>query len=179
CGRQLAWLTMDRSDVSPSGLLFGLAVALGPLAGDAATVMRHTLQTTGTAEEAAAILASAAGGADALLVIDECQEIAASPEAASALDTFLEYVPERMRVLLLAREELPWPLQKRYIHGQIAQITDSALSLTQEETAEYVAQLSGSLEFSDRIYASTGGWVAGVALAARFGVENEPNFRDP
>ena len=43
CGRQLAWLTMDRSDVSPSGLLFDLATALGPLAGDAATVMRHKI----------------------------------------------------------------------------------------------------------------------------------------
>jgi LuxR family maltose regulon positive regulatory protein len=178
CGRQLAWLTIDRSDVSPSGLLFGLAIALGPLAGDAATVMRHTLQTTGTAEEAAAILASAAGGADALLVIDECQEIAASPEAASALDTFLEYVPERLRVLLLAREELPWPLQKRYVHGQIAQIGDAALNLTLDETAECARQLGAGPETVERIFASTGGWAAGVAFASRFGIGEEPNFRD-
>jgi DNA-binding SARP family transcriptional activator len=178
CGRQLAWLTMDRSDISASGLLFDLATALGPLAGDAVNAMRQTLQTTGTAEEAAAILASAADGTDALLVIDECQEIAASAEAASALDIFLEYVPERLRVLLLAREELPWPLQKRYIHGQIAQIGDTALNLTFEETAECAGQLGASPETAERIFASTGGWAAGVAFASRFGVGEEPNFRD-
>jgi DNA-binding SARP family transcriptional activator/tetratricopeptide (TPR) repeat protein len=178
CGRQLAWLTMDRSDISASGLLFDLATALGPLAGDAVTAMRQTLQETGTAEEAAAILASAADGTDALLVIDECQEIAAAAEAASALDIFLEYVPERLRVLLLAREELPWPLQKRYIHGQIAQIGDTALNLTFEETAECARQLGASPETAERIFASTGGWAAGVAFASRFGVGEEPNFRD-
>jgi DNA-binding SARP family transcriptional activator len=178
CGRQLAWLTMDRSDISASGLVFDLATALGPLAGNAVNTMRQTLQTTGTAEEAAAILASSAGVADALLVIDECQEIAASTEAASALDIFLEYVPERLRVLLLAREDLPWPLQKRYIHGQIAQIGDAALNLTFDETAECVRQLGATPETAERIFASTGGWAAGVAFASRFGVGEEPNFRD-
>jgi ATP/maltotriose-dependent transcriptional regulator MalT/DNA-binding SARP family transcriptional activator len=178
CGRQLAWLTMDRSDVSASGLVFDLATALGPLAGDAVNAMRQTLQTTGTAEEAAAILASSADGADALLVIDECQEIAASAEAASALDIFLEYVPEHLRVLMLAREELPWPLQKRYIHGQIAQIGDTALNLTFDETVECVRQLGASPETAERIFASTGGWAAGVAFGSRFGVGEEPNFRD-
>ena len=178
CGRRLAWLTMDRSDVSASGLVFDLATALGPLAGDAVNAMRQTLQTTGTAEEAAAILASSADQADALLVIDECQEIAASGEAASALDYFLEYVPERLRVLLIAREELPWPLQKRYIHGQVAQIGDTTLSLTFEETVECVRHLGANPETAERIFASTGGWAAGVAFASRFGVGEEPNFRD-
>ena len=42
---------------------------------------------------------------------------------------------------LLAREELPWPLQKRYVHGQIAQLGDSALNLTLEETRDYVEAL--------------------------------------
>ena len=178
CGRQLAWLTMDRSDISASGLVFDLATALGPLAGDAVNTMRQTLQTTGTAEEAAAILASSTDGADALLVIDECQEIAASAEAASALDIFLEYIPERLRVLLLALEDLPWPLQKRYIHGQIAQIGDAALNLTFNETVEYVRQLGANPETADRIFTSTGGWAAGVTFASRFGVGEEPNFRD-
>src|SRR5215475_6645198 len=48
CGRQLVWLTMDRSDVSASGLVFDLAAALGPLAGDAVSAMRQTLQRNGT-----------------------------------------------------------------------------------------------------------------------------------
>jgi LuxR family transcriptional regulator, maltose regulon positive regulatory protein len=176
--RQVAWLTLDRLDHSASGLVFDLATALSPVTRDAVDIMRRTLQSEGTTEEAAAILASSAGGQDCLFVIDECQQITRSEPAAAALDTFLEYVPDRMQVLLLAREELPWPIQKRYVHGQIAQITDSALSLTHQETAEYVARLNGSLEFSERIYSSTGGWVAGVALATRFGVGNEPDLRD-
>jgi LuxR family maltose regulon positive regulatory protein len=178
CGLQLAWLTMDRSDASASGLLFDLATSLGRLAGDAVTTMRRALQTTGTAEEAAAILANSADGTDALLVIDECHEIVASAEAASALDVFLEYAPERLRVLLLARDDLPWPLQKRYIHGQIAQIGDAALNLTLAETIECARRLGASPETAEQIFASTGGWAAGVAFASRFGVGEEPNFND-
>jgi len=178
CGRQLAWLTMERPEVSASSLVFDLATALGSLAGDAMDAVRRTLQTTGTAEEAAAILASSADGADALLVIDECEGIAASPEAASVLDIFLQYVPERLRVLLLSREELPWPLQKRYIHGQIARVDDSALNLTFEETAECVHRLGAGTESAEQIFAATGGWAAGVAFASRFGVGEEPDFRD-
>jgi LuxR family transcriptional regulator, maltose regulon positive regulatory protein len=178
CVRQLAWLTMDRSDVSASGLVFDLATALGPLAGDAVNAMRQTLQTTGTIEEAAAILASSADAADALLVIDECQVIAASAEAASALDIFLEYVPERLRVLLLARDDLPWPLQKRYIHGQIAQMSASALNFTLEETAECACELGAGPDTAKRIFVSTGGWAAGVVFASRYGVGEESNFRN-
>jgi LuxR family transcriptional regulator, maltose regulon positive regulatory protein len=177
-GRRLAWLTLDRSVTSAPGLVFDLATALEPVVGDATSATRRTLQNNGTAEEAAAVLATSVAGNDVLLVIDECQQIATSGDAASALDTFLEYVPETMRVLLLAREELPWPLQKRYVHGQIAQLGDSALSLTHAETAEYVAQLGGDAETAERIWASTGGWIAGVAFASRFGVGEEPNLRD-
>jgi LuxR family transcriptional regulator, maltose regulon positive regulatory protein len=176
-GRRLAWLTMDRSDQSASGLVFDLATALGPVAAGAADAMRQTLQTNGTAEEAAAILASAAGGEDVLLVVDECQQISGSPDAASALDTFLEYVPDRMRVLLLAREELPWPLQRRYVHGQIAQLSDATLNLTREETAEYVRQSGQDDGTSERIFAATCGWAAGVAFASRFGIGEQPNLR--
>lgn len=178
CGRELAWLTMDRSDSSAASLIFDLATALGDLAGSAVNDMRRTLQTSGSMEEAAAILASSAGSQNCLLVIDECQQIARSADAASALDTFLEYIPERMQVLLLAREELPWPLQKRYVHGQIAQVSDITLNLTYEETERYARQLGVTPESCERIFESTGGWVAGVAFASRFGVDGQPNLRD-
>lgn len=174
---QVAWLAVDRRDRSASGLVFDLATALSPVAEDAVDIVRRTLRGEGTTDEAAAVLAGAAADMDSLVVIDECQQIT-DPAAADALDTFLEYVPERMRVLLLSREELPWPIQKRYIHGQIAQVTDVELNLTPDETAEYVSRLHAGIGHSDQIYASTGGWMAGVALATRFGFENGVNLRD-
>jgi DNA-binding SARP family transcriptional activator len=174
---QVAWLTVDRQDRSASGLVFDLATALSPVAGDAVDIVRRTLRGEGTTDEAAAVLAGSVADRDSLVVIDECQQIT-DPAAAAALDTFLEYVPECMRVLLLSREELPWPIQKRYIHGQVAQVTDIELNLTPEETAEYVSRLDGEIGHSDQIFTSTGGWMAGVALATRFGFENGVNPRD-
>jgi ATP/maltotriose-dependent transcriptional regulator MalT/DNA-binding SARP family transcriptional activator len=174
----LSWLNMDRSDQSAAGLLFDLATTLGAVAIGGVEATQRMLHAGGTAEEAAAVLAGSTRGHECLLVIDECQQIAASPDAASALDTFIEYVPETMRVLLLARENLPWPLQKRYVHGQIAQVADAALSLTLDETLEYVTQQGGDPKTADRIYEATGGWVAGVAFAARFGVRGDPSLRD-
>jgi DNA-binding SARP family transcriptional activator len=173
----VAWLTVDRQDRSASGLVSDLATALSPVVSDAVDIVRRMLQGEGTADEAAAVLAGSAADRDSLVVIDDCQQIT-DPATAAALDTYLEYVPERTRVLLLSREELPWPIQKRYIHGQIAQVTDVELNLTPEETAEYVSRLNGVAQSSDQIYTSTGGWMAGVALATRFGFENGVNPRD-
>jgi ATP/maltotriose-dependent transcriptional regulator MalT/DNA-binding SARP family transcriptional activator len=177
-GRSVVWLTMDRSDASGSSLVFDLATAFGALAGDAAAAMRRTLHENGTVEEAAAVLAASVGGQDILLVVDECQQIASSQEAASTLDTFLEYVPESVHVLLLGQEELPWPLKGRRVHGLIAQLGDSALNLTLDETREYVETQGGTSDSAEQIFTSSGGWVAGVAFASRFGVDEQPNLRD-
>ncbi|MEV4604400.1 BTAD domain-containing putative transcriptional regulator [Amycolatopsis sp. NPDC049253] len=177
-GLPLAWLTLDKSDVSASALVFDLASALGDLAEGAAATMFSTLQGNGTPDEAAAILASTLGEHDCLLVIDDCHHIAGSADAASAVDTFLEYIAEPVRVLLLARDELPWPLQKRYVHGQIAQLGDATLNLSKQEVAAFVESSGAGPESVEQIFEQTGGWAAGVAFASRFGVGEEPNLRD-
>jgi LuxR family maltose regulon positive regulatory protein len=177
CPQELVWLTLDSSDHSASALVMDLAAALSSVVDDAASAARTALRAHETAEEAAAVLASSVGGAACLLVIDECQQIT-TPAAASALDTFLAHVPERMQVLLLARQELPWPLQKRYVYGQLAQVDDRALNLTAEEVAQYAAQFGGTEVSCEQILAFTGGWAAGVAFASRFGLSEHANLND-
>jgi len=170
---------MDRSDRSASGLVFDLATALGELAGNAVSDMRpDACRPTAPSRRPRQSWPAPRPRRRACSSSTNGQQIATSADAASALDTFLEYIPEQMRVLLLAREELPWPLQKRYVHGQIAQLGDATLNLTYDELLEYIEQLGVPPESGERIFASTGGWVAGVAFASRFGVEEQPNLRD-
>lgn len=175
--RRLAWLTLDDSDSSANGLLLDIATALGPFAVDAAGTMCKALHAMNTAQDAAAILASGIEDVELLLVIDDCQNITHSDSAAAALDTFLEYLPEHVRILLLAREELPWPLQKRYVHGQIAKLDDDSMALAEDEVEQYVALHGGDSATAPRIRELTGGWTAGVAFASRFGVGETADLR--
>jgi LuxR family maltose regulon positive regulatory protein len=178
CPQELVWLTLDRSDRSAPALVMDLATALSPIVDNAVSTAHTALRSHDTAEEAAAVLASSIGDNQCLLVIDECQQIAAAPATASALDTFLAHVPEQTQVLLLARQELPWPLQKRYIYGQLAQIDERALNLTADEIAEYIDQCGGAQRSYEQILAFTGGWAAGVAFASRFGLSEYANLND-
>src|SRR4051812_35970048 len=97
----LAWLTVDREHHSAPRLIFDLANALRSVAPRAVDTVRRSHESDGTTEEAAALLASSCAGTPCALVIDECQNLDAA-EPWLALDTFLEYVPDTMRVVLVS-----------------------------------------------------------------------------
>lgn len=178
CARPSAWLTLDRADESPMALVMDLCTALEAVAGSGVRGARATVRTNGTPEEAAAVLSESLACTDCVFVIDECQQIARSPAAASALDSFLAYLPERAQILLLARAELPWPLRTPPPHGVVGHIGDGVLDLTPAETADFVSTLGSSATASDDIFDATGGWVAGVALASRFGLGSRLSIND-
>ena len=173
-GLPVSWITLDSSYSSPRRLLTGLGEALrAHRRADADVVTRSTFHFEATLEETAALTAGSVLPEPALLVVDECEHLDASADAQVALETFLEYRPGPLQVLLLSRTDLPGPLQQRMLDGRIGLVTDDQMRLTAEENEQLGELLGGMPEQRSRIREATGGWTAGAAFSFRYGLHEQ------
>lgn len=176
-GMAVSWLTLDSAHRSARRLLSSLMDTLREhRRSDAASADRAGLRFDGTVEEAAALCAGSLLDRAALLIIDECEHLDGSPEAQSALETFLEYCPDALQILLLSRTDPAGPLQHRLLDGRIRLLGNASLRLTPAE-AHDLAILLDSPTAADRVHEATGGWTAGAAFSFRYGLpeESPPN----
>ena len=91
----------------------------------------------------AAIIAEPVRPEPGLLVIDECEHLEPSADAQLALETFLEYRPDPLQVLLLSRTDLAGPLLRRMLDGRIGLVDDDQLRLTAERTSSSASFSAG------------------------------------
>ena len=174
-GLPVTWLTLDSSHSSPRRLLSSVGEALRVQGGtDAQASTGPVLHLESTAEEMAALIAESVRSEPAILVIDECEHLDLSQDAQLALETFLEYHPERLQVVLLSRTDLVGPLLRRMLDGRIGLVDDDQLRLTAEENEQLSKLLGGTLpDEPDRVFQVTGGWIAGAAFSFRYGLREQ------
>ena len=167
----VAWLTLGSAHGSPRAMLSSLSDALrSRWRTDARMPAGPVLHLESTTEEMAAIIADAVRPEPGLLVIDECEHLSPSADAQLALETFLEYRPDPLKVLLLSRTDLAGPLLRRMLDGRIGLVDDDQLRLTAQENERLGELLGGTQEDLDRVFHATGGWIAGAAFSFRYGL---------
>lgn len=119
-------------------------------------------------------LPNRSGPSRAILVIDECEHLDLSQEAQLAFETFLEYHPERLQVVLLSRTDLAGPMLRRMLDGRIGLVDDDALRLTADENEQLSTLLGGTpADEPYRVFQATGGWIAGAAFSFRYGLREQ------
>ena len=107
----------------------------------------------------------AALGEPVVIVIDDLQFASA---AAPSLTTFIERLPSSCRVIIGSRTEPQLALHRLRAHGQLVEVRDAELRLTQAEVAAVMFKFGIELNevevgfLTDR----TEGWAAGVQMAA-------------
>ncbi|BCO60177.1 hypothetical protein MINTM008_01290 [Mycobacterium intracellulare] len=173
-----AWITLDTSHTAPLRLMNGIAEALRGMRDDNPPAERPTFHLEATLEEVAALTAGAIPPQPALLVIDECDYLDSSVDAQAALETFLEYSPSQLRVLLLSRADLTGPLQLRLFDGRIGLVNDTELRLSTQECAQLGGLIGATAEHSARVHEATGGWTAGAVFSLRYGLPEERVVQD-
>lgn len=166
-GWPLAWLTVDSGDRSGSRLLVYLSHALAGVNPDAPSVLQRALDAEFTLAEAAATLAESIGTSELLVVLDDCENIAGSDEAAMVLETFMDYLPPTARTLLLSREELDVPVQRMMLQGRVGRVTDTDLALDEPE-ARAMLDAQGQTERDPLpLLDASRGWIAAFAFEVR------------
>jgi LuxR family maltose regulon positive regulatory protein len=159
-----AWVTLDGRDNSPGRLAALIAYALGlqiespsprrGRRGDAFVVDR-------VLEELEAI------GRPRVLVLDDVHELTA-PEALRTLEHLVHNPSPQLALVISTRADPPLPLGRLIVEGRLHQIRTDELAFTAAEAAALFAAHGLALDPVQvaSLHARTGGWAAGLRLAA-------------
>jgi DNA-binding SARP family transcriptional activator len=163
----LAWLSLRATDASPSTLLASLAAAIAPFGFGTEAEVRSALRSDVTAEEGAAMLARTVDTRPLLFVLDQCETVLESPDAAVVLSTFAEYAPATLQLMSLTRTEFGQVVKLGVFEDTIGLVTGEDLRLTPEEATELIVSQGGDSSRMPELLEATDGWVAGVVFASR------------
>ena len=175
---QVAWLSLDELDTSPTRFWVSLIAALrrcerdAPSLGETAvallqspqppplttilTVLLHELES----REAHPVLIA--------LILDDYQVIE-EQAIHEGMSFFLEHLPAQVHVILASRVEPDLKLSRWRMRGQLTEIRADELRFREVEASQYLGQMLSpplSEEEVRRLMSRTEGWIAGLHLAA-------------
>ncbi|TDC71950.1 helix-turn-helix transcriptional regulator, partial [Micromonospora sp. KC606] len=102
-----------------------------------------------------------------LLVLDDLHRVA-DPAALTGLEFLLRHTDGRLRLVAGARGELPLPLHRLRLAGELTEIGPQELAFTVDEVADLLVAHGTPLPSAavSRLRERTGGWPAGLRFAA-------------
>ncbi len=172
---QVAWLSLDEQDNDPTRFWTYVIAALrhsGPrlsAVGEAALAMLHSSHPPLLTSALTSLINDLATLAlDTALILDDYHLIR---EAAihESLQFMLDHLPPCLHLCLSSRVDPPLPLARLRARGQLVEIRDMDLRLSNEEAAGFLKEIMGlSLSEAEvrRLEQRTEGWIAGLQLAA-------------
>ena len=175
-GVPAAWYTVDSSDSSlgafANGLTESLKLLVPGLPADLASAAGggSGADDPARAEALAGDLCQALEvdlRTDAVLVLDDVQEIPADSSSARLIESLCRQAPPRFHVTLASRADLPFPVQRLRGRGQVGQLSGAELALTVDEVGSMLRAVSvDPQELAEPLHRLTGGWPAAVSLAS-------------
>jgi len=169
-GHGLAWISTDEGD-DLERLVECLLAALEPCDPPWRTAPERLAARIAAAGEterqalAAEIINTleATGVAHGVIAFDDLHRVA-DPAFHRFLETLVERLGPRWTLALSTRSEPPLPLARLRAAGELAEFRQPQLQFTQAEARGVLAQFEPAL--ADALYERTGGWPAGLCLAA-------------
>ena len=168
----LTWLSLDESDSDPVRFLMYLIAALqqiDPVIGHAAQAMLRSPQPAPPEVLLTALINDLVVVAAPFVLILDDYHVIDSPVVHQQVAFLLEHQPAHMHVIILTREDPPLPLSRLRARGQVAEIRQSDLLFTLDETVEFLRQAAQlDLDQTDiaALHRRTEGWIAGLQLFA-------------
>jgi LuxR family maltose regulon positive regulatory protein len=164
-----AWLSLDSADNDPVRFLRYLVAALEPLRPMAAKLSTEGLEKQPLLEQAALLIDAIAASDDPfVLVLDDYHVITAEPVHA-LLRVLVEQGPPFAHLVVVTREDPPFPLPRLRAHGRLVEVRARDLRYTEDEAVAYLGSVSGvQLDAGQvgQLVGRTEGWIAGLQLAA-------------
>lgn len=162
----IVWVSCDLFCSEPSAFWRTVAAALGdrwPGVGDDAMVL---LERGGESIDVGISLANDLGEVDAraTVVIDDMHMARPTPRA---LLSFIQALPDNIRLVLGSRVDPPFSVAKLRINGEVMEIREDELRFSLDESAQFLAAgaMGVSREELQRLYQLLEGWPAGFRMA--------------
>jgi len=172
---QVAWLSLDEQDNDPTRFWVYVIAALrhsgSPLStvGEAALAMLQSPQPPLLTSALTSLINElAALGQETALILDDYHLIR-EQAIHESLQFLLDHLPPCLHLLLASRGDPPLALSRLRARGQVVEIRDTDLRLSDEEAASFLTRVMGlalSEEDMRRLETRTEGWIAGLQLAA-------------
>jgi LuxR family maltose regulon positive regulatory protein len=175
---QVAWLSLEELDTSPTRFWVALIAALrrgggyAPGFGETAMALLETPQPPPLSTILTALLQELEGRsalpAPIVLMLDDYQVI---EERAihQGMSFFLEHLPAHVHLILASRVDPDLKLSRWRVRGQLTEIRAADLRFQEVEASQYLGQMLSpplSKEEVRRLLSRTEGWIAGLHLAA-------------
>lgn len=168
----VAWLSLDRLDNDPLGFWIAVLTALRtrlPTGGQAAWAQVQASQPLQMTPLLTTLINDLAGAnAEIVLILDDYHVID-EPSIHTSLQFLLDHAPTRLHLVLSSRVDPPLALSRLRARGQMAELRDTDLRVSEQEGARFLQQVMGvhlSAEDEQRLAQRTEGWLAGLQLAA-------------
>ncbi len=175
---QVAWLSLEELDTSPTRFWVALIAALrrgggyAPGFGETAVALLESPQPPPLPTILVALLQELEGRsatpAPIVLIMDDYQVIE-DPAIHQGMSFFLEHLPAHVHLILASRVDPDLPLARWRVRGQLTEIRADDLRFQEVEASQYLGQmLSPPLSEEEvwRLVSRTEGWIAGLHLAA-------------
>ena len=175
-----AWYTLTPEDRAATVLVRGIVDALRlrvpGLRTDLATALRDAGGPDTEADDLFRARAYATALADDLavrlrrdlvLILDDVDAVADAPGAVRFIEDLVRQLPPLAHVVLAARAEVPFPIERLRGQGQVLELAGGELALTPDETRSLVALAlpRPDASLARELDAACGGWPAVTALA--------------
>src|SRR5216683_3490489 len=175
---QVAWLSLDELDNSPTRFWVSLIAALrhcggyAPSFGETAVALLQSPQPPPLSTILTALLQELEGRpappAPIVLIVDDYQVIE-EQAIHQGMSFFLEHLPASVHLILASRVDPDLPLARWRMRGQLTEIRATDLRFQEVEASQYLGQMLSpplSEEEVRRLVSRTEGWIAGLHLAA-------------
>lgn len=164
----VVWISCDEDDAEPAVLWHSFISALQQLPDIDHRLLDLLAEPDWTPSAMTGVVVNEllALESPVVIVLDDAHR---AGEALSSLTPFLERLPQRTRVVLSTTRALPLPVQRMRIRGQLTEVGQDTLRLSEAEAAAIVAGFGPKLSAEQlRLLAERSeGWVAAVVLAVQ------------
>src|SRR5215470_9159517 len=175
---QVAWLSLEKFDTSPTRFWVGLIAALrrcggyAPSFGETALGLLASPQPPPLSTILVALLQELEGRSappvPIVLMLDDYQVIE-DPAIHQGMSFFLEHLPAHVHLLLASRVDPDLKLSRWRVRGQLTEIRAEDLRFQEGEASQYLGQMLSpplSEEEVRKLVSRTEGWIAGLHLTA-------------
>src|SRR5579864_5055282 len=175
---QVAWLSLDELDNSPTRFWVSLIAALrhcggyAPSFGETAMALLQSPQPPSPSTILTALLQELenreAHPAPIVLIVDDYQVIE-EQAIHQGMSFFLEHLPAKVHLIFSSRVDPDLPLARWRVRGQLTEIRATDLGFQEVEASQYLGQMLSpplSEEEVRRLVSRTEGWIAGLHLTA-------------
>jgi LuxR family maltose regulon positive regulatory protein len=171
---RVGWLSLDDEDNDLTRLMTHLVASLNSAGLGVDEAVPEVIRSASTSTALTAIVnditraADFAPGEGWVLVLDDYHAISAPP-VHEAVTFLLDYLPDRLHLVVATRSDPPLPLARLRSRGQLTELRAAALRFTRSEAREFLDRSMG-LDLSagdvDALEERTEGWITGLQLAA-------------